>query len=52
MFDALVYGEDGYVAGVGKSSMAEQCLQASQNLVATTAVDPYFFYVIGGGKCA
>jgi len=52
VFDALVYGKDAEVSGVGEPSVADQRLEASQYLVAAIGVGPYFFYMTGRGQGA
>jgi hypothetical protein len=52
VLDALVNRKNGKVAGVGEPTVPDEGLQASQDLVATIGIGPYFFHMAGRRECA
>jgi hypothetical protein len=52
VFDALVYGEDREIAGVGKAAMSQEGLEAGEDTIAAIGIHPDLFHVTGRGEGA
>ena len=50
VFDALVYGEYGEVAGARESAVVEERLQRAKDLRAAVGADPHAVYEVGAGR--